>query len=237
VTSAPGNGRDALLDVLGVRLSEPSITLALTHRSFAYEHGGLPTNERLEFLGDAVLGVVVTDALYRRFPDVSEGRLAKLRAAVVNMRALADVARTLGLGDHLLLGRGEETTGGRNKNSILADTMEAVIGACYLEVGLAVTADLILRLIEPQLHQALSLGAGLDWKTSLQESTSRYELGAPVYRILESGPDHAKRFAAEVVVGDEVIGRGSGASKKVAEQVAAQQAWEHLDAARGTGTG
>jgi ribonuclease-3 len=145
------------------------------------------------------------------------------------------VARTLGLGHHLLLGRGEETTGGRDKSSILADTMEAVIGACYLEAGLAVTADLILRLIETQLHQALSLGAGLDWKTSLQESTSRYELGAPLYRIVETGPDHAKQFAAEVVVGDKVIGRGSGASKKVAEQIAAQQAWEHLDGVLGAG--
>jgi ribonuclease III len=235
VTNLAGFDREALLEVLGVRLPEPALTLALTHRSFAYENGGLPTNERLEFLGDAVLGVVVTDALYRRFPEVSEGRLAKLRAAVVNMRALADVARTLGLGEHLLLGRGEETTGGRDKNSILADTMEAVIGACYLEVGLPATAELILRLIEPQLHQALSLGAGLDWKTSLQESTSRHALGAPLYRILESGPDHAKQFTAEVVVADEVIGRGSGASKKVAEQIAAQQAWEHLDGVLGAG--
>ncbi len=235
MTGAAGSDREALLDVLGVRLTDPALTLALTHRSFAYENGGLPTNERLEFLGDAVLGLVVTNELYHRFPDVGEGRLAKLRAAVVNMRALADVARTLGLGDHLLLGRGEETTGGRNKSSILADTMEAVIGACYLELGLTTTADVILRLIEPQLHQALSLGAGLDWKTSLQESTSRYALGAPHYRILESGPDHAKQFIAEVVVGDEVIGRGSGASKKVAEQIAAQQAWEHLDGVRGAG--
>jgi ribonuclease-3 len=229
VTGTPGADREALLEVLGVRLSEPALTLALTHRSFAYENGGLPTNERLEFLGDAVLGVVVTDALYRRFPDVGEGRLAKLRAAVVNMRALADVARTLGLGDHLLLGRGEETTGGRNKNSILADTMEAVIGACYLEVGLVITGELILRLIEPQLHQALSLGAGLDWKTSLQESTSRHALGAPLYRILESGPDHAKQFTAEVSVGGVLLGGGSGRTKKAAEQAAAEAACAALD--------
>jgi ribonuclease III len=215
---------------LGVELSEPALTLALTHRSFAYENGGLPTNERLEFLGDAVLGLVVTDTLYRRFPDVGEGRLAKLRAAVVNMRALAVVARALGLGDHLLLGHGEETTGGRDKTSILADTVEALLGAAYLEAGLDVTADLIRRLLEPLIQEAVTLGAGLDWKTSLQESASRRDLGAPVYRISESGPDHAKQFSAEVVVAGAVIGTGSGGSKKIAEQIAARQAWEHLDA-------
>src|SRR5439155_21669462 len=145
---------------------------ALTHRSFAYEHGGLPTNERLEFLGDAVLGLVVTDALFREYPDLPEGHLAKLRAAVVNMRALADVARGLHLGDYVRLGRGEEGTGGRDKASILADTLEAVIGAAYIDRGLAAADVLVHRLLDPVIARSARLGDRLDWKTSLQELTA-----------------------------------------------------------------
>ncbi|HEX7267160.1 MAG TPA: ribonuclease III, partial [Streptosporangiaceae bacterium] len=162
---------DALLRVLDAGLSPALLDRALTHRSFAYENGGLPTNERLEFLGDAVLGLVVTDALFREYPDLPEGHLAKLRAAVVNMRALADVARGLHLGDYVRLGRGEEGTGGRDKASILADTLEAVIGAVYIERGLDAADVLVHRLFDPVIARSARLGAGLDWKTSLQELT------------------------------------------------------------------
>ncbi len=202
--------------------------LALTHRSYAYEHGGLPTNERLEFLGDSVLGLVITDALYSGYPDLPEGRLAKLRAAVVNMRALAEVARTLGIGRYLLLGRGEETSGGRDKDSILADTMEALIGAVYLQAGQGVARELVLRLFQPLLADCASRGAGLDWKTSLQELTSAQLLGVPTYLVSESGPDHAKAFEAVALVNGKAVGVGAGLSKKAAEQRAAEAAWAAL---------
>lgn len=208
---------------------------ALTHRSFAYENGGLPTNERLEFLGDAVLGVVVTEALYLAHPDLSEGRLAKLRAAVVNARALAEVARALGLGEHILLGRGEETTGGREKSSILSDTVEAVIGAIYLDRGFETASAVVHQLFDPLMAAAAELGAGLDWKTSLQELSADLGLGVPEYLIDDSGPDHAKTFVARVRVADEIFGHGSGRSKKEAEQQAAETAWRTLGRT-GTGT-
>ena len=201
---------------------------ALTHRSFAYENGGLPTNERLEFLGDAVLGLVVTEALYRTHPDLPEGQLAKLRSAVVNMRALAGVARQLGLGEHLRLGKGEEATGGRDKASILADGIEALIGAAYLDQGVGLATALVHRLVDPLLEQAQHLGAGLDWKTSLQELTASLDLGVPEYRITESGPDHAKSFVATVVLRDGPHGSGQGHSKKEAEQEAAAATWDLL---------
>ena len=160
-----------LLEVLGVTVDREMLNLALTHRSYAYEHGGIAHNERLEFIGDSVLGIIVTDTLYRTYPDLPEGQLAKLRAAVVNARALAEVARTLGLGDFLILGRGEETTGGRDKLSILADAMEAVIGAVYLSTGQSEAAALVHRLFDPLISASAELGAGLDWKTSLQEAS------------------------------------------------------------------
>lgn len=211
--------------VLAVPVDAELLDLALTHRSYAYEHGALPHNERLEFLGDAVLGVVVTETLYRRFPDLPEGQLAKFRSAVVNARALADLSRTIGLGEFLLLGRGEETTGGRDKSSILADAMEAVIGAVYLSGGPLAATELILRLVEPLIDHAAQLGAGLDWKTSLQEAAASADLGLPEYRIDESGPDHAKHFVAQAVVAGETLGTGEGRSKKLAEQQAAQGAF------------
>jgi ribonuclease-3 len=203
---------------------------ALTHRSFAYENGGLPTNERLEFLGDAVLGLVVTDALFRGYPDLPEGHLAKLRAAVVNMRALAGVARGLHLGDYIRLGRGEEGTGGRDKSSILADTLEAVIGAVYIERGLTEAGALVHRLFDPVIARSARLGAGLDWKTSLQELTAAGVLGVPEYHVEESGPDHQKSFRAQVRVGGRMYGSGEGRSKKEAEQQAAEAAWLAISA-------
>jgi ribonuclease-3 len=198
---------------------------ALTHRSFAYENGGLPTNERLEFLGDSVLGLIVTDALFRDFPDLPEGHLAKLRAAVVNIRALAGVARGLRLGDYIYLGKGEEGTGGRDKDSILSDTMEAVIGAVYLDCGLPAADALVHRLFDPVIARSAGLGAGLDWKTSLQELTAAEILGVPEYHVDESGPDHQKSFRASVRIGGRAYGSGEGRSKKEAEQQAAEAAW------------
>ncbi|MDA3021444.1 MAG: ribonuclease III [Actinomycetota bacterium] len=213
---------------LGVPLDLALLNQALTHRSYAYEHGGLPHNERLEFLGDAVLGVLVTDTLYRTFPDLPEGQLAKLRAAVVNSRALADVARELDLGAYLLLGRGEDTTGGRDKPSILADAMEAVIGAIYLSGGIGVAGDLIQDRFGPLIEISAELGAGLDWKTSLQEAAASADLGLPEYLVSNTGPDHEKEFYAQVRLGAEVIGEGWGRSKKLAEQQAAEVAYAHL---------
>jgi ribonuclease III len=221
-----------LLDALGVDLPDELLTLALTHRSYAYEHGGLPTNERLEFLGDAVLGLTVTDELFHRHPDRSEGDLAKLRASVVNTQALAEVARNLtddGLGVHLLLGRGEVNTGGADKSSILADSMESLLGAIYLHHGIDAVREVILRLFGALLETAPTLGAGLDWKTSLQELTAARGLGAPAYQVTSTGPDHDKEFTAVVVVMNTEYGSGVGRSKKEAEQKAAEAAWTALD--------
>jgi ribonuclease-3 len=219
---------ESLREVLGITVDAEMLNLALTHRSYAYEHGGIAHNERLEFLGDSVLGIIITDTLYRTYPDLPEGQLAKLRAAVVNARALAEVARTLGLGDFLLLGRGEETTGGRDKLSILADAMEAVIGAVYLSTGQSEAASLVHRLFDPLISASAELGAGLDWKTSLQGASSNAGLGLPEYQVEDSGLDHEKEFDARVLVSGEALGFGHGRSKKVAEQEAAEQAYRAL---------
>ncbi|WP_420329796.1 ribonuclease III [Mycolicibacterium aromaticivorans] len=213
-------------------MPEDLLTLALTHRSYAYEHGGLPTNERLEFLGDAVLGLTITDELFHRHPERTEGDLAKLRASIVNTQALADVGRGLtdeGLGAHLLLGRGEVNTGGADKSSILADGMESLLGAVYLHHGIDVAREVILRLFGNLLDTAPTLGAGLDWKTSLQELTASRSLGPPSYVVTSTGPDHDKEFTAVVLVMDTEYGNGVGRSKKEAEQKAAAAAWNALD--------
>ena len=223
-----------LTDALGVELPAELLELALTHRSYAYEHGGLPTNERLEFLGDSVLGLVVTDELYRSHPDLPEGQLAKLRASVVNMNSLARVARALGeggIGPHLLLGRGETTTGGRDKDSILADALEALIGALHLGQGLDTAAAIVHRLFDPLLAESATRGAALDWKTSLQELGAGQGLGAPVYDVEDTGPDHAKTFTAVVSLAGQIRGTGTGRSKKTAEQEAAEVAWRSLTSA------
>ncbi len=225
-----------LLRAIDTGLSPELLERALTHRSYAYENGGLPTNERLEFLGDAVLGLIVTDTLFRKYPDLPEGQLAKLRAAVVQMRALADVARSLRLGSYVRLGRGEEGTGGRDKSSILADTLEALIGAVYHECGLVAAHNLVHRLFDPVIDRSAGLGAGLDWKTSLQELTASGFLGVPEYHVEESGPDHQKFFRATVRVGGRAYGSGSGRSKKEAEQQAAEAAWKAISNGTGSAT-
>ena len=225
--------RRDLLDALGIELPDELLTLALTHRSYAYEHGGLPTNERLELLGDAVLGLVIVEELFRRHPENSEGDLAKLRNSIVNSQALAGVARDLteyGLGEYLLLGRGEINTGGHAKASILADTLESLIGAIYLQHGLTGARGVILHLFADLLQTAPTLGAALEWKSSLQELTSARGLGVPRYEVSAEGPDHDRRFTAVVYVGGEPCGKGQGKSKKAAETDAAAQAWTALDA-------
>ena len=180
-----------------------------------------------------MLGVVVTETLYRNHPDLSEGRLAKLRAAVVNARALAEVGRAIGLGDHVMLGRGEESTGGRNKASILSDTVEAVIGAVHLSGGIEVSSQVVHRLFDPLIEAASALGAGLDWKTSLQELAAEQNLGVPEYVIEDEGPDHMKTFTAQVRVGGRLYGNGQGRSKKEAEQAAAETAYLEIAEALG----
>lgn len=220
-----------LAAAFGVPVDATLLERALTHRSYAYERGGLPTNERLEFLGDAVLGLVITTTLYHNHPELAEGQLAKLRASVVNMRALAEVARSLGpggLGPYLLLGKGEEATGGRDKASILADTLEALLGAIYLQHGIDTVAGVIHKLFDPLLAESAARGAGLDWKTSLQELTAERSLGVPEYRVDEDGPDHAKTFTSWVIVAGNRYGGATGASKKEAEQRAAEAAWHEL---------
>lgn len=216
-----------LFDALGVELDDDLLTMALTHRSYAYEHGGLKTNERLEFLGDAVLGLTVTHHLYHRHPDLPESDLAKMRAGVVNTQALANVGRGLtdqGLGAHVLLGRGELKSGGTDKSSILADSLEALLGAIYLQHGVDVARDVILRLFSDLLDQ----GGLLDWKTSLQELTAARGLGTAFYQVTSTGPDHLREFTAAVVVMDTPYGSGVGRTKKEAEQRAAQKAVEAL---------
>ena len=219
----------ALRDLLQHTFSDPELlSLALTHRSYAFEAGGLPTNERLEFLGDAVLGIVITDEIYHRFPEAPEGRLAKVRAAAVNTQSLAAIARELDLGAHVLLGKGEEQSGGRDKDSILADTMEAVLGAVYLDRGLDGARELIARLFGALLDELATRRASLDYKTSLQELTAAHMASLPVYELSEEGPDHEKHFTAVVFVENEAVGTGEGRSKKEAEQAAAQEAYDEL---------
>ena len=219
---------EELLKRLGVTIDPGTLRLALTHRSYAYEHGGLPTNERLEFLGDSVLGYAVTDHLYRAYPDLPEGDLAKRRASVVSTRALAGIARSLEVGKHILLGQGELLTHGADKSSILADTMEALIGATYLSAGPGSAQDLVMRLVSPLLSDAENLGAGTDWKTAIQEIAAARKLGPIDYLITGTGPDHARVFEATLRIGKTEYGTGTGPSKKEAEQEAASVSYRTL---------
>ncbi|TFV99373.1 ribonuclease III [Leifsonia flava] len=226
--STSGNPPEDLLAQLGIELDAELFELALTHRSYAYEHGGIPTNERLEFLGDSILGQAVTVMLYREYPTLEEGELAKRRASLVSSAALAEIARQNDIGSYVRLGRGETRTGGRDKASILADTVEAIIGAVYLDRGGDAATAFVLRMIDPLLTDPDRFGASMDPKTSLQESAARHGKSAPAYSISESGPDHSKVFVATVTVGD-VTATGEGTSKKHAEMAAALEAWALLD--------
>ncbi len=230
MTNPIANGSTAveLSAAFGIDVPSELLDLALTHRSFAFENGGIPHNERLEFLGDAILGQTVTVMLYNEFPELAEGELAKRRASLVSAVALAEVARTLELGKYLKLGKGEEQTGGRDKSSILADCMEAVIGAVFLAGGQEVAGDFVLRVLQPLIDNPARFGAAMDPKTSLQEVTAERGLGLPRYEVSESGPDHSKKFEARVIIAGEELARGKGTSKKQAEMDAALKAWRAL---------
>ncbi|MDQ2827010.1 MAG: ribonuclease III [Actinomycetota bacterium] len=200
----------------------------MAHRSWCAERPGHRSNERLEFLGDAVLGLIVTDHLYRTYPGLPEGQMAQVRASVVNAEVLAEVAEEIDLGSALCLGRGEDASGGREKPSILSDAMEAVIGAVYLDGGWDASAELVMRLLGERVTEGAAGPGGHDFKTRLQELSARVYDDLPRYRHASEGPDHAKRFSATVSVAGIPIGRGEGRSKKQAEQAAARMAWQRL---------
>ncbi|HEX3623485.1 MAG TPA: ribonuclease III [Acidimicrobiales bacterium] len=206
---------------------------AMAHRSWCAENPGELSNERLEFLGDAVLGLVVTDYLYRTYPDLPEGQLAQVRASVVNAEALAEVAEEIDIGGGLRLGKGEDASGGREKPSILSDAMEAVIGAVYIDGGWDAAEQLVMGLLAERIIEGAAGPGGHDYKTRLQELCARTFDELPRYHHVAEGPDHAKRFSAVVSVNGEALGRGEGRSKKQAEQGAARMAWEHLASGAG----
>jgi len=230
---AGAEGAAALAERLGHTFGDLSLLQqALAHRSWCGEQeGGAPSNERLEFLGDAVLGLVVAGHTYERFPEFPEGKLAKVRSAVVNARVLAQVADKLGVGDVLLLGKGEESSGGRKKASILADAFEAVLGAVYLEAGWSAVQGLVLRELGDAIERAGEEPDDFDHKSRLQEKAVRDGEGTPRYVVAGSGPDHDRVYVAQVFLGGSCLGTGEGRSKKDAEQEAAKAAWEVLHSA------
>jgi ribonuclease III len=218
-----------LSERIGYTFREPGLLRqALAHRSWCSEHLGEDSNERLEFLGDAILGFVVADLAYAEHSDLPEGKLTDLRKAVVNAVSLAEVARHLGRGPEILLGKGEAMAAGQDKASILSDALEAVIGAVYIDGGIDPARALVARLVGPGLHHAVSRLDSLDQKTALQELVARLDMKAPQYVIQSTGPDHQKHFRADVVVDGAILGSGEGRSKKVAEAEAARQAGDAL---------
>jgi ribonuclease-3 len=229
-------GDPGLGDRIDYRFDDPGLLdRAMAHRSWCAEEAGRVSNERLEFLGDAVLGLVVAEFSYRSHPDLSDGQMSKVRASVVNTRVLAEVALGLGIADHLQLGRGEDLSGGRAKESILADALEAVIGAVYLDGGLSEAQRLVLGLLRDRIAVAVGEPGESDHKSRLQEQTVRLGRGVPHYEVEGSGPDHARRYLATVYVAGQRLGTGEGRSKKDAEQVAARVAWGSLEVERGGG--
>ncbi|GIU87245.1 MAG: ribonuclease 3 [Acidimicrobiia bacterium] len=220
---------ESLEAALGVGFTDRELLVrALAHRSWCAEAGETESNERLEFLGDSVLGLVVTDYVYSHFPHLPEGHLSEVRAGVVNSRVLAEVAHEVGLGRHVLLGKGEDAAGGREKQSILADAFEAVVAAVYLDAGFDRAREVVLRLLADRIAEAAAGPGGRDYKTRLQEYAAARSLGRPRYVVRDEGPDHAKHFYATVLVGDRPCGEGEGRSKKQAEQAAAWVAWTRL---------
>jgi ribonuclease-3 len=220
----PSPGLAELAERIGYRFVDWSLLeRSLAHRSWCAETPGAISNERLEFLGDAVLGWAIADLVYHRYP-VAEGQLTDLRKSVVNAIALAEVAQEIGLGEHVLLGRGESAAGGADKPSILSDALEAVLGAVYLDGGAEAAYEMVERLVMPRMPDSADSMAQFDQKTQLQELSARLGRGAPVYELSSNGPDHAKTFHARVLVDGEVLGVGIGRSKKAAEQLAATEA-------------
>ncbi|MGQ9476619.1 MAG: ribonuclease III [Actinomycetota bacterium] len=214
-------------ELLGVTFRDPGLlSQALTHRSYAHEASleSGETNERLEFLGDAVLDLVISDHLFRHYRDLDEGKLTRIRSYLVNMSSLADTAREMGLGEHLLLSRDERVDGGAEKSSIIADALEALIGAVYLDQGLEAAREMVLRIFGDRLEEAARGDLDFDYKSRLQELAVKEQGVLPRYRLREEGPDHCKVFHAVVYVGDRRLGSGSGTSKKEAEQAAARDA-------------
>ncbi len=214
---------------LGVEFSDDELLArSLAHRSWCAENGEAESNERLEFLGDSVLGLVVTHYVYEHFPSLPEGQLSEVRAGVVNARVLAEVALELDLGSHLLLGKGEDAAGGRQKQSILSDAFEAVVAAIHLDRGFETARDVVLRCLQDRIAEAAAGPGGRDYKTRLQEFAAARALGRPRYHVSDDGPDHAKHFFASVYVAERLYGEGEGRSKKQAEQAAAWVAWTRL---------
>ena len=222
----------ALQQTLGTSFNDPSfLEQAMVHSSYINENPDFApvSNERLEFLGDAVLGLVITEKLYLDCPQFSEGEMTKLRSALVSRETLARIARNISLGDYLYLGKGEEASGGRSKPTNLAGALEAVIAAVFLDQGLAITKDFILRLLNKELQKVVSQGVKTDYKSQLQEFIQSSQQQTPTYYLVEAmGPVHDRRFTVEVRVGDTVLGRGSSKSKKAAETEAARSALERL---------
>jgi len=220
---------EILAQKLGYKfVNESLLARALRHSSWTAENEGFESNERLEFLGDSVIGFVVADTMFRRYPEFDEGKLTDLRKIVVNMNALSRVATQLGLGEFVLLGRGEAAGGGREKSSILANALEAVFGAIYLDSDSVRVYAIVSSLLSESIDEAISALKQLDAKSQLQELSAKLGRTVPEYRVTDEGPDHAKIFFAAVYIGDEWMGAGSGRSKKVAEEQAAQQACSTL---------
>jgi ribonuclease-3 len=225
----PEGDRDRFEALLGWSFRDEAVVAqALAHRSWCAEHPEVASNERLEFLGDAVLGIIVTDHVYRTYPALQEGHLAKVRASVVNADVLAEVATRIELGPCLALGKGEDASGGREKTSILSDALEAIIAAVYLDGGLEAARSVVMKLFGERIADAASGPGGDDYKTRLQELAAQRFEKLPRYQVSDEGPDHAKRFFATVLIGGEPRGRGEGGSKKQAEQAAARAAWRWL---------